>query len=340
MESDGPHVISTAIWNRQSIIELLARELARTAHEGRNLFVLLVGVDQLQTICDQHGQSYGELVMGEVAKRLAGSLRSYDHIGRYSAEHLLILPLSSELTGTFPLAEGLREVIAQQPLQISGKTLPVTASISLTSSGDFPSRNSYEILQELESGLHRAQAAGGDRVETVRVIRPIPDPHRRGRDPLPVRLIVSLVLVASIAGLLLFKPVSSCAPYRLYDIFSSNELPPPLPVNCSATTERPLPATLEALDQQREAARLSLQETVTCKVSLSSKNRAERIRDQQWLSTLYVNGSYQYRQHVFLAAWQDVPGGRLLTIEVCLMHWWDYLKQPGDACWGQYRFWK
>jgi hypothetical protein len=124
------------------------------------------------------------------------------------------------------------------------------------------------------------------------------------------------------------------------DIFSSDELPPPLPVNCAATTDRASDLTLASLERQRDAAQLSLQETVSCKVTLSSRNRAERARDQQWLSTLYVNGTYQYRRHIFLAAWEDVPGGRLLTVEVCLMNWWDYLKQPGDACWGEYLFWK
>lgn len=340
MESDGLHVVSTAIWNRQSIVELLARELARTAREGRNLFVLLVGADQLSILRDQHGESYADQVMSEVAKRMATLLRSYDHIGRYSAEQLLILPVSSDLTGAFPLAEALRANLAQQPLQVSGNSVPVTISISLASSSDFPSLNHYELLQELESALSRAQAAGGDRAEFARVIRPVSTRPSPARDPVPVRLLISLVLLAGIAGLVLFKPVASCAPFRLHDVFSTDELPPPLPANCAATTATPSALTLASLETQRDAGKLTLQETVTCKVTLSSKNRADRARDQQWLSTLYVNGAYQYRRHVFLAAWEDVPGGRLLTVEVCLMNWWEYLKQPGDTCWGQYLSWK
>jgi diguanylate cyclase (GGDEF)-like protein len=341
METDESRTATTAIWNRESIVELLARELARTAHEGRDLFVLLVGLDQLQDITARYGPSQGDRVLGEVAKRLNAFMRSYDHVGRYGAEQLLVLCLSYDLAGIVPLAEKLRQTVEQLSVEISGTRVPVTISISLATASDFRSSSHYELLRELENGLYRAHAQGGNRVERVRPARAQSVIATPPGDRTRLRAAVSFFVVAAIVvALIWISPAWTCAPFRVRDVVEGGELPPPLPVNCGATADVPSDSTLESLDQQREARGLLLQETVTCKISLPPKARRERGSDQQWLPDLYVNGRYQYRRHVFLATSQDVPGGTLFTVEVCLMPWWDYLKQPGDACWGQYAFWR
>ena len=340
MERNGPRTSSTAIWNRESIIELLARELARTARDGRDLLVLLVGVDQLQSISQQYGEAQGDLVLGEVARRLNAFMRSYDHVGRYGSEQLLVLPLSYDLGDIFPLATKLREAVSHLPVDVAGTSVPVTISISLTTSAEFPSRNNHELLRELENALHRAQAEGGDRIETVRAVRSASRVSPPARERIRVGLIVSVVLLVAVVALLWISPVWSCAPFRLRDVLEAGELPPPLPTDCAPTSETLSDATMQSLDRQRENGGLLLQETITCKIPAARKSRGEGTRDQQWLSALYVNGVYQYRRHVFLAASQDVRGGTLFTVEICLMPWWDYMKQPGDACWGQYAFWR
>jgi diguanylate cyclase (GGDEF)-like protein len=341
MESDEPRTASTAIWNRDSIVELLARELARTAHEGRDLFILLVGVDQLPSIRQQYGSAKGDLVLGDVAKRLNAFMRSYDHVGRYGTEQLLVLCLSYDRAGIVPLAEKLRETVGHLAVEISGSKIPVTISISLATAADFQPHSHHELLQELENGLSRAQAGGGNRLERVRPARSVSKTIPAMPVGAGVRLVFGIVVMVSIVvGLFWISPAWTCAPFRLRDVFAGGELPPPLLTNCSATAEVPSDETMQALDQRREASGLLLQETVTCKISTPARASRDRLRDQHWLSELYVNGTYQYRRHVFLATSQEVPGGTLFTVEVCIMPWWDYLKQPGDACWGQYAFWR
>jgi hypothetical protein len=126
----------------------------------------------------------------------------------------------------------------------------------------------------------------------------------------------------------------------LADVLETGEMPPPLPANCAPTSEQLSDATLQSLDKQREDSGLLLQETITCKIPSTAKSHSEGLSNQKWLSALYVNGVYQYRRHVFLSASQDVRGGTLFTVEICLMPWWAYMKQPGDACWDRYAFWR
>jgi len=154
--------------------------------------------------------------------------------------------------------------------------------------------------------------------------------------PLGVGWVLLGALALLIAAVLLLAPSWTCAPFRLGDLADPGELPPPLPPDCVSTTEEPSPATIQALENQRQEMRLVLQGTLTCKVSSSRTHRL----DPQWLQRMYIGGTLRYRRHVLLAATQEVTGGTLFTVERCLMPWWQYINQSGTDCWSQLAFWK
>lgn len=330
----------TAIWNRDSILELLAREFARAAREGGNLCVMLAGVDQFNTICSQHGESKSDLLLGEIAKRLSGLMRPYDHIGRYSPEQLLIVAPSCKPESITALAEKLREAVAQSPIEVSGTNIPATISLVLATTADSPSRNEDELLRELEKVQYQAESIGGNRVESLRKTTLPATQACPRRIRIRWRLVLAGVLLAGIVVLFLVAPSWTCAPFLLGDILDTNELPPPLPANCVPTTEAPSEATLRSLESQRTARGLVLRGRVTCKITLSPGARSSRARDQQWLDNIYVGGTLQYHRQVLIATSQDAPGGTLFTVELCLMPWWRYIDQSGGRCWEQLVFWK
>ncbi|MBZ5706922.1 MAG: GGDEF domain-containing protein [Acidobacteriia bacterium] len=329
----------TAIWNRDSILELLAREFARAAREGGSLCVMLAGIDQFKTLSSQHGESKSDLVLGEIAKRLSALMRPYDHIGRYSTEQLLIVAPSCKPESVTPLAEKLRAAVAQSPIEVSGTSIPVTITLALATSADFPSRNEDELLRELEKVQYQAEINGGNRVEPLRKAGPAPQ-VRPQRHRIRWSLVLAGVLVTGIVVLFLVAPSWTCAPFLLGDIFDTSELPAPLPANCVPTTEEPSEATLRSLESQREARGLVLRGRVTCKIPSSPGTRSSRARDQQWLDNIYAGGTLQYHRQVLIAASQDAPGGTLFTVELCLMPWWAYIDQSGGHCWDQFVFWK
>ena len=81
------------VWNRESIIELLTRELARSESSGSNLLVILVRVAAAapNDINLEARESQNNFVFGEIAYRLSRVVRRYDYIGRYSSNQFLIL---------------------------------------------------------------------------------------------------------------------------------------------------------------------------------------------------------------------------------------------------------
>ena len=329
-----------ALWNRDSILELLSRELLRSAREGSPLGVMLAGIDQSRTILSEHGQAQGELVLGEVAKRLSALLRPYDHVGRYSTEQLLVVAPGCKPASILPLAEKLRAGIAQSPIEVSGTRTPVTISVALATAADLsPGQDEEDVLRSLDQVLYRAQVNGGNRVESVGSVSS-PKTRVRNWPRINIPLVIAGLLVAGILALFIFAPAWACAPFRLGDILDTSELPPPLPGNCQPTADAPSEALLQSLESQRQTRGLILQSTVTCKIVLPSGARAIRQRDPHPLESLYPGGTIQYRRHVLIATSQDVPGGTLCTVELCLTPWWKYIDQAGDRCWDQLAFWK
>ena len=331
-----------AIWNRDSILELLNRELLRSAREGGPMGVMLAGVDQSRTIFSEQGQSRGEAVLGEVAKRMSSLLRPYDHVGRYSTEQLLVVAPGCKPENIVPLAEKIRQGVAQSFIDVSGTRIPVTVSVAVATSGDgSPHQDEdYEaVLRELDKVLYRAQTNGGNRVEALGKTKP-EKPQVASERRVGISVILAGLLLLGILAVFVFAPAWACAPFRISDIMDSSELPAPLPLNCQPTADTPSDATLQSLESQRLARGLILQSTVTCKILLPTGAHASRMRDPHPLENLYPGGTIEYKRHILIATSEDVGGGTLCTVELCLMPWWKYIDEAGDRCWGQLEFWK
>jgi diguanylate cyclase (GGDEF)-like protein len=332
---------STAIWNRDSIQELLTRELARTARENGGLSVMLVGIDQFQEISREHGQAQAEAVVAEVAKRLTTAMRTYDHVGRYNTEQLLIVAPGYTLSEAIPLAEKLRDAVADSSIPIARGSVRATVCITVATLDDSEFRDEDDLLRTLERVLYRTALNGGNKVVAAGKLAEIKARIRPSRK-LNLPLIVAVVLAVGFTALFFVAPAWTCAPFRVADVVDASELPPPLPPDCFVTADHPSDAVLQSLDSQREAQGLALQRTVTCKVKFpaGAAGRAARIRNTQWMDEVYSGGTIQYHRHVLLAASEDASGGSLFTVELSLMPWWKYVNGAGDKCWGQLAFWK
>src|SRR5271155_1933026 len=81
----------TRIWNRSSILDILQRELIRGGRENRGLGVVLADLDHFKSVNDTYGHFAGDEVLREFARRMQGSVRPYDSIGRYGGEEFLIV---------------------------------------------------------------------------------------------------------------------------------------------------------------------------------------------------------------------------------------------------------
>jgi two-component system, cell cycle response regulator len=150
----------TGLFNRGVIVDLLAREVARSQREGSCSVVLLGDVDHFKAINDTHGHVVGDAVLREIANRILGSVRSYDYVGRYGGEEFLVVLNNCDVSLSQSRAEQIRLSIASAPVQTPWDPIPVTMSLGVLATKDFGFRSVEEIIHEVDVALYKAKAAG------------------------------------------------------------------------------------------------------------------------------------------------------------------------------------
>jgi two-component system, cell cycle response regulator len=168
MRFKATHDHLTCLFNRGVIVDLLERELARTLREKGCTIVILGDLDHFKSVNDTYGHPVGDDVLREAARRLLGSVRSYDFVGRYGGEEFLLVLNNCDTSQALLRAEEVRKAVAGLPIQTARGPLSVTMSMGVLSSRDWNQHNAAEILCEVDAALYRAKASGRNRSELAR----------------------------------------------------------------------------------------------------------------------------------------------------------------------------
>ena len=124
MRFKATHDPLTSLFNRGVIVDLLARELARTRRENGCTVVMLGDLDHFKSVNDTYGHVVGDEVLREIARRLLASVRSYDFVGRYGGEEFLIVLNNCDSAQAIVRAEEVRNGIAQPSSTDDSRTTP------------------------------------------------------------------------------------------------------------------------------------------------------------------------------------------------------------------------
>ena len=154
----------TGLPNRRLLFERLGQNLADGARSGRLKALLLIDLDNLKTLNDTLGHHIGDLLLKEVALRVAACARPGSTVGRLGGdEFIVVLDELSEVaeeaaTQAKAVGEAILAAIGQPCLLDNRECLPA-ASLGITVFGD-QENTADEILQKADIALHRAKAAG------------------------------------------------------------------------------------------------------------------------------------------------------------------------------------
>jgi diguanylate cyclase (GGDEF)-like protein len=160
MRFKATHDALTSLWNRGVIMDLLGRELARSHRERSSTVILLGDLDHFKRINDNYGHTIGDEVLQEAARRLLGSVRSYDFVGRYGGEEFLIVLINCDPQRALERGEEIRKAIAKRPVHTSNGPLPISMSIGVLIGAEWGLRPVEELLNETDAALYAAKAAG------------------------------------------------------------------------------------------------------------------------------------------------------------------------------------
>ena len=154
------HDALTSLLNRGTIVELLARELTRTRRENGCTIAVLGDLDLFKLVNDTHGHLVGDEVLREVARRLLGSVRSYDFVGRYGGEEFLLVLNNCGANKAMDRAEEIRCAVCRSPIITTQGPLSITLSVGVVASRGLDLMTVEEFLCEVDRALYAAKAAG------------------------------------------------------------------------------------------------------------------------------------------------------------------------------------
>ncbi|HTH60611.1 MAG TPA: diguanylate cyclase [Paraburkholderia sp.] len=152
----------TGIANRRFFEARLRDEFARWQANGGELSVLLFDLDYFKHINDEFGHVAGDAVLRVMAQRVGGIVRKEDTFGRFGGEEFALLLPSTPLLDAMLVAEKIRCVIGQAPVDVQGFMIPVTASFGAASAHSGVA--SYEVLiHQADAALYSAKREGRNR---------------------------------------------------------------------------------------------------------------------------------------------------------------------------------
>ena len=158
------HDVLTGIWNRGAVLDLLHRELERAARAKTATSVLMLDLDHFKKINDTHGHMTGDVVLREVANRIAQSVRSYDLVGRYGGEEFLVVLPACDKAEVERSANRIRLAIASAPILTASSEIPVTASIGAAVIAGDAAASEKDALLAADKALYEAKNSGRNRV--------------------------------------------------------------------------------------------------------------------------------------------------------------------------------
>jgi len=153
----------TGLWNRSSILEIIHHELYRARRLGSCLAVLMADIDHLKQINHDHGHLAGDAVLRETARRIRGSIRLYDSMGRYGGGQLVIVSPACESPGALSQAHRIQAKVCQESIKTFQGDLPVTVSLGIAVGGN--DHQAHELISAADIALVEAKKAGRNRAE-------------------------------------------------------------------------------------------------------------------------------------------------------------------------------
>ncbi len=153
----------TGLMNRRSFFERLHAETARAGRFSRPLAVAMLDVDHFKHVNDTYGHAVGDMVLQQVARIIAQSVRTMDGVGRVGGEEFAVLLPETGSAAAMGVLERIRQAVAVHEMVTEhGQRVQVTVSAGVAVwQGE---EDGESILRRADAALYAAKSAGRNRV--------------------------------------------------------------------------------------------------------------------------------------------------------------------------------
>ncbi len=148
----------TGLVNRSEFSRYLESRVKSLPHD-QSWSVLYLDLDGFKAVNDQHGHHIGDLLLGQVAKRLKNTVRGRDIVARLGGDEFAILCNSTNsIQSATNLAEQLIHNLSES-IEVEKINIEIGVSVGIAFAGRDGS-TAHEILNNADLALYRAKAEG------------------------------------------------------------------------------------------------------------------------------------------------------------------------------------
>jgi diguanylate cyclase (GGDEF)-like protein/PAS domain S-box-containing protein len=153
----------TRLPNRELLMDRLRTALLQSERRGARVAVLCLDLDSFKDVNDSLGHAAGDLVLAEMAHRLAGAVRHGDTVARFGGDELVIVRETKDEEETSRFAARVAECF-NDPMDVDEVAeLFVTACIGVAISR--PGTKAEDLVREADAALYRAKDKGRAAIE-------------------------------------------------------------------------------------------------------------------------------------------------------------------------------
>ena len=149
----------TSLPNRLMLVEGLAQKIADTKCNDAAFAVVLMDLDRFKDVNDTLGHEFGDVLLKEVGRRLAETVRPDDIIARLGGDEFVVVLNGMTQQGVAQIAEKMI-VALEQPFRIEQQSIDVSASLGITLFPDHGQTPST-LLREADIAMYVAKRSGG-----------------------------------------------------------------------------------------------------------------------------------------------------------------------------------
>lgn len=157
----------TGLVNRRAFFEAADLEVQRWQRQPRPLSIVMVDADHFKGINDAHGHAVGDAVLRHLAAGLSATFRPLDVVARIGGEEFLVLLPDTTLDGACAVASRLCQRIAEQAVEVDGRSIRYTVSAGVATMDDAVA-GVADLLKRADTAMYAAKARGRNRVECWR----------------------------------------------------------------------------------------------------------------------------------------------------------------------------
>ena len=149
----------THLPNRELLRDRLEHALQRVRREGKQLAVLMIGLDRFKAVNESLGHGVGDALLKAAAIRMQGQMRGGDTLARVGGDEFILLLENDASAGSASLvAQKWLELFAE-PMQVAEHTLAVTVSIGI-SLYPVDGNTVDDLLRHADAALYNAKGQG------------------------------------------------------------------------------------------------------------------------------------------------------------------------------------